>query len=1079
MKRNQNNHIIISALALGLILTLGGGCLSGGEKGIAASTPRKTTVAHDFYHRPLPRIPLPNDLATRYDATSPTKRRLNASLIAPTHYEERVRTLVDTLDGWGVFQPISIPFTGPLNIQSILDGHRDTNYDLSNDVIYLVNVDRDSEAFGEFHHLDVGNGNFPLILEQVDGYWKNDPRGKSLTLFFEETDEDTNGNGVLDPGEDTDADGTLDKPNYLPGAKPAWDDLGARADAIMTFYEAETHTLLVRPLIPLRERTTYAVVITTRLKDSEGEPVGSPFPGINHHSQTHALEGLSDALATQSVSLDDVAFAFTFSTQSIESDWKAVRDGLYGLGVQGHLGQEFPPEITGFEPMIDSELAKNNGQTPYIMTSDLWLPAFGLIAEGFLGADTGSEFGAKLIGGHQAVDFHVVGHFDSPQLFRRYDDEGRFLPFNQQSWPPDLSVTPVTPRKERVYFHMMVPRKEISARGEGKPVPVVIMGHGYTGNRFDAVTIGGYLARHGVAVIAIDCVSHGLILSDDEASQAEEITGLFGLDPMIRAVTQLNRALDLNHDGTLDSGGDFWTAYLFHTRDVVRQSALDYMQLTRILKSFDGKRRWKFDLNEDGEDDIAGDFDGDGKVDIGGSAHIGITGASLGGIMAAVVAGVDPNISVTVPIAGGGGLGDVGNRSIQGGVREAIHLRVMGPLFVGTQPTDSETMTLETIIPDVNSTKRVTLASISGVAAGDTLVVDNLRNGERGCGYIWDDNGTWRVRTSVESDRHDAIEIRFFRGNALVLGASDCRLTESPDLYRTIDTFEQNISFQDTALFAGDPLVALAEGLGLRRTNPELRRFMSIGQMVLDPSDPAVLAPFMMTRPITYGTGETTGAHALIVTTAGDMNVPANSGVSIGRSAGLIDFLTPDPRYDKSANQVLLDTYTVEAVEGMMRFTDPAGVGVIMDVENFSGGLDLWGSDIPRLTPPLRLGFDKKDALGGYSAAIFPFPRPSGQHGFAMPGGYLDDFRKKCASSCIAEDLCSEDKCTEDNTTGCGEDCVSLCQDRCAVLNYDGRFDIGNYLFNMMGRYLATNGAELPTDECMSSDSCDFPSKMP
>ena len=30
--------------------------------------------------------------------------------------------------------------------------------------------------------------------------------------------------------------------------------------------------------LPLRERTTYAVVVTKRLKDINGEAVGSPFP---------------------------------------------------------------------------------------------------------------------------------------------------------------------------------------------------------------------------------------------------------------------------------------------------------------------------------------------------------------------------------------------------------------------------------------------------------------------------------------------------------------------------------------------------------------------------------------------------------------------------------------------------------------------------------------------------------------------------------------------------------------------------------------------------------------------------------
>src|SRR3954465_1479946 len=87
--------------------------------GIAPSTPAATTVKMDFYHHPFPDLPLPNDLATRYDATSATGRRLNASMIAPTAFEENIRRHLDRLDGWGVFQTIAIPFTGPLDVKSI------------------------------------------------------------------------------------------------------------------------------------------------------------------------------------------------------------------------------------------------------------------------------------------------------------------------------------------------------------------------------------------------------------------------------------------------------------------------------------------------------------------------------------------------------------------------------------------------------------------------------------------------------------------------------------------------------------------------------------------------------------------------------------------------------------------------------------------------------------------------------------------------------------------------------------------------------------------------------------------------
>ncbi len=135
-------------------------------EGLMPSPEADVTVKMDFFHRPLPEIPLPNDIATVADPSSPTGRRINASMVAPTGFERKSRELIDTLDGWSVFQPITIPFSGQLDVQSILDGHRDTNFDFSNDVIYLVNIDESSKDYGELIHLDVGNGNYPLVLER-------------------------------------------------------------------------------------------------------------------------------------------------------------------------------------------------------------------------------------------------------------------------------------------------------------------------------------------------------------------------------------------------------------------------------------------------------------------------------------------------------------------------------------------------------------------------------------------------------------------------------------------------------------------------------------------------------------------------------------------------------------------------------------------------------------------------------------------------------------------------------------------------------------------------------------------------
>ncbi|MCP4225318.1 MAG: hypothetical protein GY773_18425, partial [Actinomycetia bacterium] len=139
-----------------LLFTVALGCSSEVE-GLAPAQPARITVKLDFFHKPLPEMPLPNDLATRYDPTSLTTRRINASMVAPTGIEVRLRERVDQMDGWGVLMPISIPFTGPIDIQSVVDRHDDVDYASADDAVYVVNITPESPEYGQITHLDIGN----------------------------------------------------------------------------------------------------------------------------------------------------------------------------------------------------------------------------------------------------------------------------------------------------------------------------------------------------------------------------------------------------------------------------------------------------------------------------------------------------------------------------------------------------------------------------------------------------------------------------------------------------------------------------------------------------------------------------------------------------------------------------------------------------------------------------------------------------------------------------------------------------------------------------------------------------------
>lgn len=1057
---------LLTLAAAGVLMTA---CAPEPE-GLFAAQPAETTVKMDFAARPLPEIPLPNDVATRFDPSSATGRRINASMVAPTSMESSVRELLARIDGWGVFQPITIPFTGLLDIEGIIEAHHDPIYDPSKHLIYLINVQPDSVEFGRMHPIDIGGGSYPVILRDLHRYWPNDSRGQTNSLVFDEVDEDKNGNGKMDPGEDTNLDGVLNVPNYLPGANPDPNDRASLVDSLMTFYERATNTLLIRPLRPLRERTTYAVVVTRRLKDAEGNPVGSPFPYINHLSQTEALKPLTEVLP-EGLAMSDIAFAFSFTTQTIQSNWIPVREGLYGHGVQKHLAEEFPAEVTELFPLFDP-VRLPNLKNPYILPSEILLESLALLAPAVLGTGLDSQFGQAILDSHRFIDFHVIGSFDSPQLFPREDAEGNPLPLNQQSWPNDLWRDPAPARSEPVRFWLTVPRKEVSARGEGKPAPLIVFGHGYGSTRMEMLAFSGFLARHGFASIGIDAVSHGLGLSESERALADAILTRPGLRPFIEAALE-GRATDQNNSGTVDSGADFWTSYLFHTRDVLRQSLLDHVQLIRVVKTFDGTTRWAFDPLGTGEPGLAGDFNGDGNIDIGGTAPMGATGGSLGGIMSNLLGSVEPAITMIAPIAGGGGLTDVGIRSVERGVGEAVLLRLMGPIYIGDLDEEGD-LVIQQIMPNLTRSQFHVVARVPGISVGDTMLIENLNNGERRCGVVNEAGG---VRAAMPSDEGDPHRLTFYRGWTVIPYSAECEMKEGAEVIITVDEFVEDFTFQTREFAAGSPLVALQEGLGLRRANPELRRFLGLGQLVVDAGDPAVYARHLMEDPLVYPLmGEQTGAHALIITTAGDMQVPVSTGLTMGRSAGFVSATRVDERYGVPPNQAFIDTYTAEAIANLNRHTfGDTDQGVVLDVENFSQTTDLWGEDQPRLAEPMRIvgnqrlicpdpnksglyvhasggpGACEVVDLGGWSGKIFPLPVPTGMHGFPLPGELTDMAIEQCERECPEE---AEEPC----------DCDALIGEA---------FDIGHFLLNAAGRFFRTNAQELNFDLCNSNDSCE------
>lgn len=992
----------LSLLSALLLVT---SCAAPEPEGLAR-TPEGTgaEVKFDVYARPLPEIPIPNDIATRYDPTSPTGLRVNASMVANTNWERTVRKNLDQLDGWGTFAPISVSFTKPLDPEVIFERHRD-DYEPSNDAVYVFDVSPDSPDFCQPVPLDLGAGNFPLTLERTE-YYPDDFHNQDNTLLFEEHEEDANHNGQLDLGEDLDMDGVLDHPNLR---HPD----GNKVDDLLTFYERETNTLILRPIVPMRENTRYAVVLTRRLLDEDGRPVKSPFEFVNHTAQTDALRPVKQCLAQQGLGVDDIAFTWSFTTQSVTRDYKVVRDGMYGHGPMAYLHDDYPAKLSR---ILDLKKPQPGTNAKIVSGEEFLAFAKQIGPVVGLGDENDPSFKA-IIEGQRFIGQHVVFQFDAPQFFRRYDADGKLLPLGEQVWELDPITGKAFVRSEKITVWMTIPRKELR-KG---PAPVAILGHGYTGSKLDPIIFGGFFARQGIATIGVECPSHGIGLSKEEVELAKGLAASVGLDGMGTALLE-DRAFDQNGDGIKDSGADYWTAYVFHTRDLLKQSIVDYMRLIQILRTWNGAEHWQFDVNGDGKPELAGDFDADGEVDVGGNASVYMIGGSLGGITSTILGGIEPQVEAVVPISGGGGLTDIGMRSTQGGVAEAVNLRTLGPLLVSIR-NDQGGLELWQYLPDLNEVGKKKVADLTQkLNEGDTAVVRNLKTGEWRCARV---QANELVRVAVSSDDQDPLELRFFRG-ALPPSTENhvgCVVPEQSIPYLTIDELGVDVEFQGRKWAKGSPLIALGDGFGLRRNSPEMRRFITIAQLVLDPADPVNFAPNFEQRLVSYGSGEQVRTRALVFSTVGDMAVPMSTGAAIGRAAGFIELRKKDPQWGKTVNQVLIDTGAYDGTERIPRHVNAEGKSVLMDLEQFwsvAGTPD--GYDVPRLSPPLRQVFPST-RVGGMTGALFPMMSPTGKHGFNFP----DPSRP---------------------------------------------FDIGTLLVNEVVRYLALDGREWSLDPCAQNNSC-------
>jgi hypothetical protein len=953
--------LVVVALLSSATACSSGGSFDGLARSPGGSGPR---VVFDLARAPEPELPWPNDLLARPDPLSPTGLRVDLGLSAPTQLERGLRGQLDLRDGFGTFAPLTVSFDQELDLLDLW--RRQNDGDPSNDALYLVDL-----TSGETVPLEVGGGRFPYELVQPAPYFLGDPLAAATNLLFP-------------------VDGPL--PNLLHPPDPLWPEshggVPQQSDDLLTFYERSTRTLIVRPLVPLRQRRTYAVLLTERLVGTDGAPVVSPFPGINHAAQTGELHRLPQLLPA-GLSLSQVRFTWAFTTQSVTSDLEAVRDGLAGGGPLSALASRVPVFCTAdsigspvdrcrdtsfdrvstltLQPVLDATSGNvfvlPAGLLAQLLSDPALAPLFGLTDPQQLQAVQASL---------QYVDHFVAGTFPSPDLLSDPDRPG-----GDAAFALDPALGAVRAAAVELPFLLAVPRPGSGLCGpqalpcpvHSAPFPVVIAGHRLGGSRLEPqLQFAGTFAKFGLATLSLDAWGHGPALDPATEVQVRAAFAAHGLSALGTALLA-TRARDLANDGLKQPGGDLFSGDPVHTRDAIRQSVIDQLQASRLLRSFDGRNQMLHPASASGLA-VAGDFDLDGVPDVGGPAAFAAAvvrssdgtllfakgaadpgadqfafGVSLGGILASIVPALEPSVRAASPVSAGGGLADLFLRTGAQQIERAVLLEAMGPFVTSCSWSAAEQRCggAGGVPALVFSAQRVDAEAVLPIAPaalqpGDTVTACDLAQ---------------QLAAAAASDQTGCVAARVDANGGLLLplqadgpsllasevpaqtpgqpGQVSVLVTRPGDLLRltvahagaapaVIASFSWDTQLLGVGYAAGSPLRVPARGFGRGRNTPGLRRLLATYQAILDPADPVNYAPHWSRDPLPARAGAP--AEVLLVAMAGDPVVPTSTGVALGRAAGLVELTAADPGYGLPIDQLLQQSGTTEGLARLRRLQD-------------------------------------------------------------------------------------------------------------------------------------------------------------
>lgn len=376
---------------------------------------------------------------------------------------------------------------------------------------------------------------------------------------------------------------------------------GERVGINQIVWDPPTNTLHVESDALLEQHTTYAAVVTNRVRDTSGKPLKKAKP-----SQIDGDERLERATRHRG---GQVVAATLFTTQSVSSTLEKVRAQIRAAPVPAarfDLG-------SGGERTVFARASVSGVQFNRHVANGPAGPVFSPVAVPLGALDIlRGTVGTLAFGSYASPDYHM-----SP---------GEFIPALATR-----TGVPAVQRMNEVHFNLMLPAGPRPAAGW----PVAIFGHGFGDNKNNSpFIVAASMAAQGIATIAINVVGHGL------GGRSTLVVSRSDGPPV--TLSAGGRGIDQNGDGAI--GGTEGSSagaprILIGSSDALRQTSIDLMQLVRVIQG-------------------GVDVDGDGTPDLNGG-RIYYFGQSFGGIYGTIFLAVESDVRVGVPNVPGGAIIDI------------------------------------------------------------------------------------------------------------------------------------------------------------------------------------------------------------------------------------------------------------------------------------------------------------------------------------------------------------------------------------------------------------------------------------